>query len=70
MADSKESATGLTEEEAKEFHSGIIKGTIGYLFFAVVAHYLMWIYKPWFHPNENIGELMDAGQTLATTLMG
>ena len=51
MADGDRPSVGtyLTDEEAKEIH-GAFMGTFGlYVGIALVAHLLMWAYKPWFH---------------------
>ncbi|MQX37962.1 light-harvesting antenna LH1, beta subunit [Roseospira navarrensis] len=41
------SPSGMTEDEAKEFH-GIFQQTMGGFFGAVVvAHILAWMYCPW-----------------------
>jgi light-harvesting complex 1 beta chain len=47
MTDPERVGTYLTPEEAQEIHKGFM-GTFGlYVFIAVVAHFLMWSYKPW-----------------------
>lgn len=47
-ADSRSPVSGLTEQEAKELHSGFMTMTILYVAIAVVAHILMWMWRPWF----------------------
>ena len=39
--------SGLTDEEAQEFHQYYIQGFIGFTAVAVVAHILVWIWRPW-----------------------
>lgn len=48
MAENKSaSLTGLTEDEAKEFH-GIFTSSMGaYFGVVVVAHILAWAWRPW-----------------------
>ncbi len=41
------SASGLTEMEAKEFHSIFVQSFIGFLVVAIVAHVLVWTWRPW-----------------------
>jgi light-harvesting complex 1 beta chain len=41
------STTGLTENEAKEFHSLFMTSFIIYTAVAVVAHILVWMWRPW-----------------------
>lgn len=38
----------LTPEEAKEFHKIFIQSFILFTLVAVVAHGLVWAWKPWF----------------------
>lgn len=40
--------SGLTNDEAKELHSGFVTMMIFYIAIACVAHYLMWMWRPWF----------------------
>ncbi|MDM7941686.1 MAG: light-harvesting antenna LH1, beta subunit [Hydrogenophaga sp.] len=42
------SVSGLTDDEAQEFHQYYIQGTIGFTAIAVVAHLLVWFWRPWF----------------------
>ncbi len=49
MAD-KESLTGLTEAEAMEVHKYMVQGYIAFVAVAVVAHILVWNWRPWFAP--------------------
>lgn len=41
------SISGLTDEEAQEFHQYYIQGFIGFTAIAVVAHILVWFWRPW-----------------------
>jgi light-harvesting complex 1 beta chain len=40
--------SSLSESEAKEFHSAYVTGFIGFMSIAIVAHYLLYVWKPWF----------------------
>ena len=42
------SISGLTDEEAQEFHHFWIQGTVGFTAVAVLAHILVWAWRPWF----------------------
>jgi light-harvesting complex 1 beta chain len=48
MADSRSSLSGLTENEARAFHSAFVSSTLGYTVIAVIAHFLVWQWRPWF----------------------
>ena len=40
--------SSLSESEAKEFHSAYVMGFSGFVGIAIVAHYLLYAWKPWF----------------------
>ena len=46
MAD-KQSLSGLTEEEAQEFHGIFMTGFLTFAAAVVVAHILVFNYRPW-----------------------
>jgi light-harvesting complex 1 beta chain len=46
MAD-KSSLSGLTDQEAKEFHGIFLSSFIGFTIIAIVAHVLVWNWRPW-----------------------
>ena len=48
MADLRQgSLSGLTEQEAKEFHGIFITSFIVFTVIAIVAHVLVWNWRPW-----------------------
>jgi light-harvesting complex 1 beta chain len=47
MADPK-SLSGLTDAEAREFHSQFQTTFSTFVLIAAVAHVLVWVWKPWF----------------------
>lgn len=48
MADDKRpSLSGLTENEAREFHGIFIVSFLVFTAIAVVAHFLVWQWRPW-----------------------
>ncbi|MCZ8261314.1 light-harvesting antenna LH1, beta subunit [Rhabdaerophilum sp. SD176] len=48
MADKGGSLTGLTGAEAQEFHGFFVQGTLGFFAVSLVAHILIWMWRPWF----------------------
>jgi light-harvesting complex 1 beta chain len=46
------SLSGLTEMEAKEFHKIFVASFIGFTLIAIVAHILVWSWRPWI-PGPN-----------------
>ena len=61
------SSSGLSENEAKEFHSIFMSSFMGFVAVAVVAHILAWIWRPWLPTVRGYTScLHDCGQgTLA-----
>jgi light-harvesting complex 1 beta chain len=48
MEERKGSLSGLTEAEAKEFHS-VLFNSMGFFFVLnLIAHALVWFWRPWF----------------------
>ena len=47
MAERRGSISGLSDDEAQEFHRYWTHGFIGFTAIAVVAHILVWIWRPW-----------------------
>lgn len=47
MAEDKGSISGLTDDEAQEFHQYYIQGFTGFMAVAIVAHILVWFWRPW-----------------------
>jgi light-harvesting complex 1 beta chain len=48
MSEQSSSLSGLTENEAQEFHGIFVKSFMGFTAVAVVAHVLIWMWRPWF----------------------
>jgi light-harvesting complex 1 beta chain len=40
--------SGLTNNEAKELHRGFMTTMTMYIIIALIAHYLVWAWRPWF----------------------
>jgi light-harvesting complex 1 beta chain len=49
MADRRGSISGLTDDEAQEFHQYWMQGFIMFTVVAVIAHFLTWMWRPWFN---------------------
>jgi hypothetical protein len=47
MASDRSNPSGLTAEEAQEFHRLFKKGAIAMSLFPFLAHISMWFYNPW-----------------------
>ena len=59
------SASGLTEGEAKEFHSIFVTSFIAFVVVAIIAHVLVWMWRPWL-PGVNgyATSMLDHATTL------
>ena len=61
------SLSGLTEQEAKEFHGVFMASFVGFTLVAVVAHILVWLGRPWL-PGEVGYSSLSEGLTQVATL--
>ena len=69
MENKRSTITGLNAEEAREFHSLFVTSTIGYVVIAVIAHFLVWQWRPWF-PSVKGYALLEDATTVVTKLIG
>ncbi|MCP1675831.1 light-harvesting complex 1 beta chain [Natronocella acetinitrilica] len=69
MADSKNtSLSGLTDDEAKEFHGIFMQSFIIFVAVAVFAHILAWIWRPWLPGKDGYAAVIEGSNSVATTL--
>ncbi|MEM9234896.1 MAG: light-harvesting antenna LH1, beta subunit [Pseudomonadota bacterium] len=57
---SSASMSGLTDSEAKEFHGIFMTSFVGFTAIAVVAHILVWFWRPWIPGPEGYASLQSA----------
>ncbi len=70
MADSRDgSLTGLTESEAKEFHGIFVTSFIIFTLIAIVAHFLVWQWRPWLPGPNGYTSLIDGVTTTVAALV-
>ncbi len=48
MSERNGSLSGLTEREAQEFHKIFMSSFLGFTVVAIIAHALVWSWRPWF----------------------
>ncbi len=60
--------SGFTDDEAKEFHSWFMMGFIGFTIIAIIAHVLVWMWRPWF-PGPDGYALIEKGQAVAGSII-
>ncbi|NJS14776.1 MAG: light-harvesting protein [Sphingopyxis sp.] len=74
MSDNERFGPGayLTPEEAKEFHKIFVSSFIGFTVIAIIAHVLVWMWRPWFPGVNGYAMLEDtislANATITTFL--
>ena len=60
--------SGISEAEAKEFHGAFIMGFIGFAIVALIAHVLVWMWRPWF-PGPDGYAMLENVQTAAASVI-
>ena len=55
--DRSDSLSGLTRDEAKEFHGIFVTSFILFTIIAIVAHVLVWMWRPWIPGPEGYASL-------------
>lgn len=53
------SLSGLTESEAQEFHGVFMTSFILFTVVAIIAHVLVWLWRPWLPSEEGYASLID-----------
>jgi light-harvesting complex 1 beta chain len=70
VGEKESSLTGLTDTEAREFHGIFITSFVLFTVVAIVAHFLVWQWRPWFPGVRGYtSSLMDGATTVASTVM-
>ncbi len=69
MADQHGSLSGLTEQEAKEFHSIFVTSFLIFTAIAIVAHFLVWQWRPWLPGPRGYAEIQDGVTTAVSTFI-
>ncbi len=63
------SLSGLTEHEAKEFHGVFVSSFTIFTVVAVIAHILVWMWRPWLPPVGGYrASLIDGVATVVSYL--
>ncbi len=70
MADERKdvSLSGLTEGEAKEFHNIFVGSFIVFVLVAIIAHFLVWQWRPWLAPSASLESIQTAALSVAQYL--
>ncbi|GAK32626.1 hypothetical protein JCM17846_30280 [Iodidimonas nitroreducens] len=62
------SLSGLSEDEAKEFHRIFMQSFILFTVIAIIAHVLVWMWRPWLPGEGGYSSLMEGAQLALTAL--
>lgn len=54
--------SGLSEGEAREFHGVFVTSFIIFTVVAVIAHVLVWQWRPWLPGPEGYASLIDSAE--------
>jgi light-harvesting complex 1 beta chain len=63
------SLSGLTESEAREFHSIFMTSFLLFVAVAVVAHVLAWMWRPWLPGPGGYKASLESATQLAGSLL-
>ena len=61
--------SGISDEEAQEFMSYYLMGTIVFVVVAIIAHFLVWQWRPWLPGLEGYAALTDGAQAVANSVL-
>ncbi len=68
MSDER-SLSGLSEHEAKEFHRIFMMSFIIFTVIAIIAHFLVWQWRPWLPGTEGYAAISDGVQAVAHSVL-
>ncbi|NMG41838.1 light-harvesting protein [Chelativorans sp. ZYF759] len=69
MAVREGSLSGLSEAEAREFHSVFMSSFMVFVIVAVVAHILAWMWRPWLPGPQGYASLEEGVMPVASALL-
>jgi light-harvesting complex 1 beta chain len=69
MAENGGSLSGLSEAEAREFHSVFMTSFMAFVIVAVVAHILAWMWRPWLPGPQGYASLEEGVMPIASALL-
>jgi light-harvesting complex 1 beta chain len=64
------SMTGLSEREAQEFHKIFVTSFLVFTGVAILAHLLVWLWRPWIPGPEGYASLTSVVTSPFMTLIG
>ena len=67
-ANDSNSPSGLTEEQAQEFHKIFVTSFIRFTVIAIIAHFLVWQWRPWLPGPEGYAAVTQGVDALKSLL--
>lgn len=65
MSEDISSSSGMSSKAAQEFHSLFMMGFIGFTLIAIVAHFLVWMWRPWLPGPDGYGALESVNSLIS-----
>lgn len=62
------SLSGLSENEAQEFHKLFMTSFIIFTVIAIIAHFLVWQWRPWLPGEGGYAAVIDTAQALLSPI--
>jgi len=69
MSDENRSLTGLSSREAQEFHRYFMLGFIVFTVIAIIAHFLVWQWRPWLPGPEGYAAVTESVNAFAQSAL-
>jgi len=63
------SSSGLSDQGAREFHRLFMMSFIGFTIIAIIAHFLVWQWRPWLPSVEGYAAVTDGLNAMAQSVM-
>ena len=63
------SMTGLSDDEAQEFHKFYLQGMFMFVAVAVIAHILVWMWRPWIPGPNGYAQALDGVKSFAGAVL-
>lgn len=60
---------GMTAQQAKEFHRLFMMGFIVFTVIAIIAHFLVWQWRPWFPGVDGYTAVIDTVNHAANSVL-
>lgn len=69
MSEEEKSLSGLSSREAQEFHKYFMMGFIVFTVIAIIAHFLVWQWRPWLPGPDGYAAVTDSVNAVANSVL-